>query len=448
LPLELKVSAEFTKTKYLIVEGNVDSSFNQEPTIALEDSNGDQVFSVAIEPSFSNLELRSNARGSSKQSVSVDFGSAFLLYVGYDLATYKFDVKWNDKQLGAYVIPATDTDLIFSKVHAFGGMTINYIGFGPKGFNPAIPVGTKVTYGCPEGYFFLGDIYRLPIVPLVCEDDGQLPVPDVWPTCYDREDENEIPSNASVSIFFSAFEVVTIDPSDPNNCEYRMLIHFIVASCLFDLRRHHGSLMYPLSKCSFAGFGNKVYQKLLLFLVAIFPRCAFLRYSREDANAESNAESKYSLLIIVAIESSGRLSKTLPFSSPGSRGRHRPRPSPLPSQSRDRGLWNRVAWRKRLPRDRASLCRRVLFFLPWVGVPLVVVLLSPPPPRLVARRPRQRARERVKLPGTPPGVDAGPRRSGSTFPRPGGRYEKTRTSVVVAHLSPPAPAPASLFPGG
>jgi hypothetical protein len=62
LPLELKASEEMGRGKYLIVEGNVGTSFDQLPTIVLEDSNGDMVLSLTIDPSYSYIELKSDLK--------------------------------------------------------------------------------------------------------------------------------------------------------------------------------------------------------------------------------------------------------------------------------------------------------------------------------------------------------------------------------------------------
>jgi hypothetical protein len=74
--------------------------------------------------------------------VAVDYGSPFLLFIGYDIASYEFDVLFNDDQIDPYIISATPDDLVFEKVYASGGMDINYIGFGPKGWEKV----TKIKY--------------------------------------------------------------------------------------------------------------------------------------------------------------------------------------------------------------------------------------------------------------------------------------------------------------
>ena len=55
--------------------------------------------------------------------------------------------------------------------------------------NPAVNVGTVVTYTCPSGQVLSHDWFREPKVRMVCGDDGKFSgiEGDNWPKCISRE---------------------------------------------------------------------------------------------------------------------------------------------------------------------------------------------------------------------------------------------------------------------
>jgi hypothetical protein len=50
-----------------------------------------------------------------------------------------------------------------------------------------VPLWSTITYKCPEGWRFRGDIISLPFKRVTCEGDGKFVDLDFWPECYDLE---------------------------------------------------------------------------------------------------------------------------------------------------------------------------------------------------------------------------------------------------------------------
>ena len=51
----------------------------------------------------------------------------------------------------------------------------------------AVPVGTKVSYGCDPGWVFSHNWYQMPKITITCQSDGTFDGSDDWPLCVDRE---------------------------------------------------------------------------------------------------------------------------------------------------------------------------------------------------------------------------------------------------------------------
>ena len=76
-----------------------------------------------------------------------------------------------------------------TRSNKFSGIIHDNI-FCTPGVNPAVTVGTVVTYACPFGSVFEDDWFREPKVRLVCEEDGLFDEPDPWPVCMTRKSHN------------------------------------------------------------------------------------------------------------------------------------------------------------------------------------------------------------------------------------------------------------------
>ncbi len=105
----------------------------------------------------------------------------------------------------AYAIPVPFIEPY--KITAEGDMTINYLGFTQPGklyqltgselhcwiwiwivgVNPAVPIGTVVTYACSSTHVFSHDWYARPSILITCQETGDFNVPELWPLCIERK---------------------------------------------------------------------------------------------------------------------------------------------------------------------------------------------------------------------------------------------------------------------
>ena len=51
----------------------------------------------------------------------------------------------------------------------------------------AVPVGTKVSYGCDPGWVFSHNWYQMPKITITCQSDGTFDGSYDWPICIDRK---------------------------------------------------------------------------------------------------------------------------------------------------------------------------------------------------------------------------------------------------------------------
>ncbi len=125
--------------------------------------------------------------------MNVDFGVPVFIYMQYSPANFLFSLTFNEEELEPYNIPDGTPDIHFKTVSVMGDIIVNFIGFGEPGFHPAVPTGTRITYGCPDGLKFESDWYRLPRVTVECDSNGLILPPQNWEHCIDRESQKSDP---------------------------------------------------------------------------------------------------------------------------------------------------------------------------------------------------------------------------------------------------------------
>ena len=117
--------------------------------------------------------------------MSVDVGEPFILEVAFDPKKVRFSFVLSGEPVPFYGLPVPFT--VPFKVIVDGDITANYIGFTKPGENPAVPVGTVVTYACPYDFVFSHDWYARPSVILTCNEEGLFNEPEIWPVCIERK---------------------------------------------------------------------------------------------------------------------------------------------------------------------------------------------------------------------------------------------------------------------
>ncbi len=125
---------------------------------------------------------------SSEQEISVDLGEHFILYVHFNPKSVKFYFTLSGESLEPFSIP--EPYIQPYRVRAEGDLTINYLGFTDPDVNPAVPVGTIITFACPEGQVFSHDWYARPSVKITCQSNGEFEPPDFWPVCFESKHES------------------------------------------------------------------------------------------------------------------------------------------------------------------------------------------------------------------------------------------------------------------
>lgn len=121
-----------------------------------------------------------------KVSVDTDYGRPFEATVTYDSSAPAFRAAFDGRDLPPLTVPHERWNLYFASAAASGeAASVDYLGFAPRDFDPALPVGAAVEFRCPAGHVMSHDWSRSPRLRLVCRDDGNFTRPGFWPVCVD-----------------------------------------------------------------------------------------------------------------------------------------------------------------------------------------------------------------------------------------------------------------------
>jgi hypothetical protein len=134
--------------------------------------------------------------------IAVHAGERFRLVL-QNLET-KFIVTFNDEVLLPFDSRSGVKDITFQSFSVTGKFDPYFYGFLPPGticyFSAvcpidslillsdvpnAVPLFSKITYKCPEGWQFEHNIFALPFKRVTCEADGDFKDVDFWPVCKD-----------------------------------------------------------------------------------------------------------------------------------------------------------------------------------------------------------------------------------------------------------------------
>lgn len=116
----------------------------------------------------------------------IDFGRIFSIVIAVRPLKYKFEIIVNGESTAELKIPESTPDLALNYIQAKGDLELTFLGFIEPDQSPSVPIGTEITYKCPQDYVFEHDWLHRPDIRIKCLDDGQFIPPDIWPTCVYR----------------------------------------------------------------------------------------------------------------------------------------------------------------------------------------------------------------------------------------------------------------------
>eukprot|EP00095_Tigriopus_kingsejongensis_P000421 maker-scaffold171_size289870-snap-gene-0.8 protein:Tk00421 transcript:maker-scaffold171_size289870-snap-gene-0.8-mRNA-1 annotation:"wash complex subunit ccdc53 isoform x1" len=143
------------------------------------------VLQISIEPSDGLLKVTSSLTPSrvTELSISLDFGDPFTLRVDYEPAKFRFKFNLDGEDIGFHAIPNGIPDLELVQTDLEGSWETNFVGFINRTMSHTIPVGSKITYVCPEGFVFAHNWFQQPKTVLTCFDTGLFNAPQTWSNC-------------------------------------------------------------------------------------------------------------------------------------------------------------------------------------------------------------------------------------------------------------------------